>query len=464
MNICRMEGAGFTYLNQDKPAVEQVTFSIGSGEIVLLLGMSGSGKSTCGRMMNGLIPHFFQGVFSGYVRIGKTVNERSPLEAYVPYVGSVFQNPKTQYFNVDTTAELAFPCENTGMPADQISRRIEEVAKDCGIRELMGRSVFRLSGGEKQKLAFAAAGMLRPPMLVLDEPTSNLDNTTMQELAELVWKAKAAGTAVVIADHRLAWIADRFDRAFRFEAGKIVQEYRRADFEKLSESQLHSLGLRAASLESCNAKISILLKKESSPVPLLQVEHLVIGYDKKHPLRTIEHLEFDAGSVTGIMGENGAGKTTLIKSLCGLMKPLQGQIFLNGKKITTKELLRQSYMVMQDVNYQLFADSVEEEVLLKSSKPQMLEPVLEKLNLTELRNRHPMSLSGGQKQRVAIASAILSDKKVLFLDEPTSGLDYRHMLCFWELLEQLKNMGKCVIVITHDEEFAALFDRIVRIG
>jgi energy-coupling factor transport system ATP-binding protein len=461
MSVCSIENGTFTYLNQSQPAVEQVSFQIEPGEIVLLLGMSGCGKSTCGRMLNGLIPHFFPGTFSGAVRLGDNVTERSPIEAYVPYVGSVFQNPKTQYFNVDSTAELAFPCENMGMPQAMIRQRVAEVAERYGIQKLLGRSVFQLSGGEKQKLAFAAANVLTPPLLILDEPTSNLDGATMRQLAQLIAQTKAAGAAVVIADHRLAWIADRFDRAYRFVDGAIAQEYSRAEFSRLSQEQLHALGLRAANLDRCNARIAQLAQTQVSGAPLLRAEDLVIGYDKKHPLRTIDQIAFDAGTITGIMGENGAGKTTLIKSLCGLVRPLQGQLFWNGKKISPKELLRQAFMVMQDVNYQLFADSVEEEVLLKSTQPQLLEQVLEQLDLTALRNRHPMSLSGGQKQRVAIASAILSGKSILFLDEPTSGLDYAHMLRFFDLLKQLKAMGKCIVVITHDEEFAALFDRII---
>jgi energy-coupling factor transport system ATP-binding protein len=463
MSVCRIENGTFSYLNQSQPAVEQVSLHIKGGEIVLLLGTSGCGKSTCGRMLNGLIPHFFQGSFSGTVQIRGGISESSPIEAYVPYVGSVFQNPKTQYFNVDSTAELAFPCENTGMPQEMIRQRVAEIAKHCGIEKLMGRSVFQLSGGEKQKLAFAAANVLKPSLLILDEPTSNLDDATMQELAQLIKQAKAAGSAIVIADHRLAWIAHDFDRAYRFVDGKIVQEYSRTEFSRLSEAELHELGLRATSLDRCNEQIAQLSQKEASGAPMLRGENLVIGYDKKHPLRSIRQISFDAGTITGIMGKNGAGKTTLIQSLCGLVKPLQGQLFLNGKPITPRELLRHSFMVMQDVNYQLFADSVEEEVLLKSTQPQMLEQVLEQLNLTALRNRHPMSLSGGQKQRVAIASAILSGKSILFLDEPTSGLDYGHMLRFCDLLEQLKAMGKCIIVITHDEEFAAMFDRIIHL-
>lgn len=449
----------FCYQNTDVDALKDVSLLIQPGECVVLCGKSGCGKTTLARLLNGLIPSFFNGELTGECSTFGLKTKAAAIEEYVPIVGSVFQNPKTQYFNVDTTAELAFPCENVGMTSKEIQERVRICAKEYGLEKLLNRSIFKLSGGEKQKIAFITACMLQPKLLVLDEPTSNLDYSAIQELHNMIAQKKSEGTTIVIAEHRLAWLADIADQFCYFAEGNLLKQWNVEEFKKLPIEQMQEMGLRPLDIEPYRKmameKTGV---KMVGDMPVVSAKNLSVGYGKDSLVYEIEEFSISKGEIVGLMGHNGVGKSTFAKTLCGLMKPLSGVI--EPKK--EKERLKKSFMVMQDVNYQLFSDSVRDEVLLGAGKPELCDEVLEALGLTELANRHPMSLSGGQKQRVAIASALLSGKELIVLDEPTSGLDYYHMKQVAQLLEYLKEQGAAVLVITHDEELAAGWcDRVI---
>ena len=456
--LIETSAVGFTYQGSETPALQDVTLSIGAGECVLLCGKSGCGKTTFTRLLNGLAPAFFPGRMLGSCRVGDLLAGTAAIEEYVPLVGSVFQNPKTQYFNVDTTAELAFPCENSGLPPETIRARVAETARKFHIEPLMGRSVFKLSGGEKQQVAFAAACMLNPKLLVLDEPTSNLDAAAITRMHDMVATMKQCGVTVVLAEHRLAWITDLVDRYFYFADGVLTAQWTAAEFAALPPERLTEYGLRGRTLDACRAEITVKQCRECLGAPVLTLENVTLGYDKKNPLRTLPNLAFGAGEIVGLMGRNGIGKTTLARTLCGLMKPLGGQICWHGRPANEKQRLHNSFLVMQDVNYQMFSDSVREEILLGAAHPERCDEVMQALGLAGLADRHPMSLSGGQKQRVVVAVAMLSDKPLILLDEPTSGLD-------WGSMQLLKAQGKTLLVITHDEELAAAWcDRVITLS
>lgn len=461
--VIRARDLSFVYHSSETPALKGVDLELLSGECVLLCGKSGCGKTTLTRLLNGLSPAFFAGDVTGSCHAFGLEAGKSPIEAYVPLVGSVFQNPKTQYFNTNTTAELAFPCENAGLEPEEIHRRITECARAFGLEHLLGRSIFHLSGGEKQRIAFGAATMLHPRLLVLDEPTSNLDAGAIDSLRAMILQMKAMGLTILLAEHRLAWARDFADRYLFFADGVLEHCWTAAQFAALPDEQLAALGLRAADLAPARAEVE---RKTALPPPegtaLLAAEGLVIGYDKKKPVYTLPRFELHGGEIVGLMGHNGIGKTTLTKTLCGLLRPLSGKLLWQGRPAAPKELVKHSFLVMQDVNYQLFSDSVREEVLLGAAEPDRCDEVLEALGLLSLADRHPMSLSGGQKQRTAIAAAMLSGREVILMDEPTSGLDRWHMRQVGVLLDALRRQGKAVLVITHDEELAAGWcDRIV---
>ena len=452
----------FTYQNSTTPALQDISLHIQPGECVLLCGRSGCGKTTFSRLLNGLAPAFYPGELTGTCKVGDLLAGSAVIEQYVPLVGSVFQNPKTQYFNVDTTAELAFPCENSGMPPEAIRQRVNEVVEQFHLEALMDRSVFKLSGGEKQHVAFAAACMLKPRLLVLDEPTSNLDAAAIVQLHDMISAMKQAGVTIVLAEHRLAWITDLVDRYFFFEEGRLSVEWTAAEFAAIPETQLTTYGLRARELSPYREKLQAKISLHSTGTPILTLENLTLGYQKNKPVYSLPEMDFSAGEIVGLMGHNGIGKSTLAKTLCGLMEPLSGRVLWDGKPANAKTRLHKSFLVMQDVNYQLFSDSVREEILLGAAHPEQCDAVMQALGLDGLSDRHPMSLSGGQKQRVVVAAAMLSDKPFLLLDEPTSGLDRGNMQQVGQLLQQLKAQGKTLVVITHDEELAADWcDRII---
>ena len=438
-------GISFTYDHAAEPALRDITLTVPAGECIVLCGASGCGKTSYTRVANGLIPSFFHGAFAGNQTTCGLDVETVPIDRLTPLVGSVFQNPKTQYFNANVTDELAFPAENIGLPAEDINRRITAVAERFGIGHLLHRSIFHLSGGQKQRIAVAAATMLGPRVVVLDEPTSNLDANAIADMRAMIEQMKDEGLTIVIAEHRLAWL-----------------------------NGVAAMGLRALDLQPYRRRIAALA---SSPAAdectsvLLGTHNLTIGHKGKDGFtRAIPDLRFRAGEITGLMGNNGCGKTTLVRTLTGLIKPVSGRIELNGVPAKPRDLTRAGFLVMQDVNYQLFSDSVREELLIGLDETDagitaQANQVMADLDLAAFAERHPMSLSGGQKQRVAIGSALMCGKDLIILDEPTSGLDRYHMEQVGELLRQLASQGKAILVVTHDEELAAGWcDRIVNLG
>jgi len=443
-----------TYTYQDeKDGVQDINITIKPGECVLLCGRSGCGKTTLTRLINGLIPHFFPGKLAGRVTLDSVDLAEMPMYAIAEKVGSVFQNPRTQFFNVDTDSEIAFCMENLSYPVETILARMQKTVKDLRAESLLGRSIFALSGGEKQKVAFASVYAPSPDVYVLDEPSSNLDVASIDQVREILLLLKQQGKTIVIAEHRLYYLQEIVDRIIYLDKGRIAAEYTVEQFLALDSAAAMSRGLRTMDLH----KVVLAEQRNQPNFPVLTVEKLTLKYEKNIVLEDV-NLAVAKGDVVGIIGRNGAGKSTFSKVLCGLQQEFSGTFCYHGKPVAAKQRLKLAYMVMQDVNYQLFAESVEEECSLGvvSPEPNMIVDVLKELDLYECRSRHPVSLSGGQKQRTAIAAGILCNKEILIFDEPTSGLDFDGMKQVSKLLTQLTEMGKIVFVVTHDYEFIAL--------
>ena len=450
----QLKGVCFQYANGDGGALSGLDMDIMKGECLLLCGSSGCGKTTVTRLLNGLIPHFFEGELKGDVTVfGKTIKD-TPIEDLAGVVGSVFQNPRSQFFCVDTTSEIAFGCENLGLPADEIRKRIDSAADEMNITKLLGRSIFNLLGGEKQKIACAGVAAMLPQLIVLDEPTSNLDLDSIEELKKILLGWKAQGKTIVIAEHRLGWLDGVCDRVIFMKQGTVSAEHSVKEFFSLSTPELNEKGLRAFRTETnyLGYPTGIHPVKEHRKSETITLENFTYSYGKQDAI-DIEKLDIPKGSVTAVVGHNGAGKSTFIKCLCGLQKKFRGSAVIGGQRYKSKQLLGLSYMVMQDVNHQLFADTVLDEVLLSAGDDDKQKAIqlLEKLNIAQYAKRHPMSLSGGQKQRTAIASALLAGKKLLVFDEPTSGLDFASMECTAQLLDSIGN-DVTVPIVTHDME------------
>lgn len=462
-----IENVSFGY-TENKNMLEHVTLDIPAGECILLCGESGCGKTTVTKLVNGLIPHFTK---IDHMEGNVTVADQpvTDLEVYelAKLVGSVFQNPKSQFFHLDTDGELEFGLENQGVAPEEIRRAVERTVTQLGIEPLMGRNVFALSGGEKQMLAFASVYAMNPEIYMLDEPTANLDEDAIRKLREQIILLKKQGKTVVIAEHRLFFLADIIDRAVYIRNGEIKQIFSGEEFQALSDKERISMGLRTIHQTELRLKPAGNIEPAGSDTDSgLCVRALSCGY-KKSPA-VFENLSFTAypGEVLGITGHNGVGKSTLIRCLCGLLKEKGGSITLNGRILKPKQRQKACYLVMQEVNHQLFSDTVFRECeQLGTADPEEIRRVLKHFDLDAYEDVHPMALSGGQKQRLAVATAVLSGREVLIFDEPTSGLDYRHMMEVCRITKQLAKDGRIVLVVSHDKEFMQeACDRLLTLG
>ncbi|MBW6409617.1 ABC transporter ATP-binding protein [Clostridium weizhouense] len=459
--MIEIENAAFKYQGKSDNGVYNINLKIKKGECIVLSGKSGCGKTTISRMINGLVPYFYSGEQSGIIKLEDVKVNDIPMYKISEKVGSVFQNPRSQFFNVDTDSEIVFGMENSSYPTDKLKERMNKTVKDLHIEKLLGRSIFELSGGEKQKIAFASIYAMSPDIYVLDEPSSNLDVDAIEELKTIITKLKKQGKTIVIAEHRLYYLKDVVDRIVYMEKGFIRNIYTKNEFLEIPEEQRKSMGLRTMNLSDIN----IIKFNDAKKNYVLELKNLSLSYDKKTIINNI-NLKASCGEVIGIIGHNGAGKSTFLKTLCGLYKNYTGSIKWNGKEINSKQRLKLSYMVMQDVNYQLFAESVEKECYLgiKEANKEKVDNSLKELKIYQYKDRHPNTLSGGQKQRVAVAVSMICNKEIIIFDEPTSGLDYDSMIQVSKLILKLKSYGKIIFVVTHDYEFITLTcDRIVHL-
>ena len=436
---------GFNY------SLKGINLNVKKGECILLCGRSGCGKSTLLKLMNGIIPEFYNGDISGSVMVNGMNTFTAPIYKLSKNIGSVFQNPKTQFYTTNTTDEIAFGLENYGIEREVINERIKEVEKELHLEKLMNKNIFNLSGGEKQKIAIASIYALNPEIFILDEPSSSLDVKSMKELSLTIKKLKSLGKTIVIAEHRLWYLKDIVDRAIYLENGKIIREYSMDEIENLSEDERMRTGLRHSDYKAIEGFDDFEISNKGT---LLELNNLIFKRNTRTIL-SIEDLTFCYGNIIGIVGENGIGKSTLAKIICGLYKENKGKILKEDEKLNIKSRLNESLLIMQEVNCQLFTDSVKDEILLTSNikENNVLDTYLIDMELKNISDRNPHTLSGGQKQRVIILSALLSDKKILFFDEPTSGLDYRNMKIVAKNIKKVKEEDKLVLIISHDVEF-----------
>ena len=447
-----------------KAGVRDVSLEVRPGEVVVLCGRSGCGKSTLLRLANGLAPRFFPGRADGRVLLdGEEVGALSSWRV-AERVGSLFQNPRTQFFNVDTTGEVAFALESAGWPEEAIRARVGATLRELGLEHLAGRSIFDLSGGQRQKIAYASVWALRPPNLLLDEPTSNLDASSIADIAAFVANAKAAGRAVLVAEHRLAWLSGIADAYVHLDGGRISRVMDAREFAALDPRELDSMGLRTRDLGSVappagtSAPDGGGVGGDGGGGVVLSARGLSVDYGRGPVVAGVD-VDLRAGEVVALVGRNGSGKTTLCRALCGLGRRARGEILLDGRRATRRRRTRSCSMVFQNVDYQLFAASAASEVTFGlprcTADAVDTDAVLRELALDDVADRHPATLSGGQKQRLAVAACVAAGKRVLVFDEPTSGIDLDGMRRVARLLRRLAAQGRAVLVITHDLELIA---------
>ena len=479
--IVDIEHVSFKYKGSEEGLLNDASLTVAKGETLLLTGASGSGKTTLIRLINGLIPHYYQGDLEGKVTVSGRDIGNTELYELAGIVGTVFQNPRSQFFSIDTDGEIVFGPENVGLDPDEILKRKQTVVNEMQIEKLLGRSLFELSGGEKQSIACASVSALLPEIILLDEPSSNLDQGAISKLHDQIVQWQAQGKTIVISEHRLWYLKDIVDRVIYMNAGQITLEWSGEEFASFDSKRINELKLRPLVVPDilsrgcdgdCECKETcdrVTAGPESEGIIL---KDFFFSYHRNPNLiwkksfkendpnlsLCIPRLVLPKGKVIGVIGKNGTGKSTFLKCVCGLEKECKGRIEAEGKEYKGKDRLKLSYMVMQDVNHQLFTDSVEAEILLSMNEEDKArcDEILANLGILEFKDKHPMALSGGQKQRVAIASAIAANAKLMLFDEPTSGLDFSHMEKVGELLKVLAQSGNTVLVATHDPELIDL--------
>lgn len=451
-------------------ALKDVDLSADAGSLTLVCGASGCGKSTLMKALTGLVPQMTPGELDGVVRI----NGRNLADVALTDVGhlcsSVFQNPRTQFFCDTVAEELAFCGENYGRERATLRQQSERAAKLMGISHLLERKLTTLSGGQLQKVALACALASGAPVLLADEPTSNLDPAAISEVRAALKVLKEQGLTIVVVEHRLHFLRGLADQVLLMEGGRVTRRWSGAEFFSMGQAQRRSLGLRTlvdpgppetwvgqGQVGRQEKQVGRQENREASPSQVrLSCRGLSFAYGASPVFEGLD-ADFPAGQITCIAGANGVGKTTLVRVLCGLAAPSSGSISMDGVPASRKTRRSACALVMQDTGRQLFSDTLAGELTIGASHAsgQSGEQLLADFDLANLGERHPLSLSGGQKQRLVIAAARATGRPIVILDEPTSGVDARHLDSITATLRRIADEGAAVVVVTHDGEFAA---------
>ena len=451
-------------------ALKDVDLSADAGSLTLVCGASGCGKSTLMKALTGLVPQMTPGELDGVV----SINGRNLADVALTDVGhlcsSVFQNPRTQFFCDTVAEELAFCGENYGRERATLRQQSERAAKLMGISHLLERKLTTLSGGQLQKVALACALASGAPVLLADEPTSNLDPAAISEVRAALKVLKEQGLTIVVVEHRLHFLRGLADQVLLMEGGMVTRRWSGAEFFSMGQAQRRSLGLRTlvdpgppetwvgqGQVGRQEKQAGCQENREAAANPVrLSCRGLSFAYGDSPVFEGLD-ADFPAGQITCIAGANGVGKTTLVRVLCGLAAPSSGSISMDGVPASRKTRRSACALVMQDTGRQLFSDTLAGELTIGASHAsgQSGEQLLADFDLANLGERHPLSLSGGQKQRLVIAAARATGRPIVILDEPTSGVDARHLDSITATLRRIADEGAAVVVVTHDGEFAA---------
>lgn len=441
---------------QNEMQLNDINLNVSQGECMAIIGASGCGKSTLTRVINGLIPSFFQGELSGQTLIKqKDISKLSSWEIG-KMVGNVFQDPRSQFFSNEVAGEIAFGCENIGLTHSEIIERVDQTVREMGIKDLLNTSIYALSYGMRQKVAICSAKAMEPDIYVFDEPSANLDLNATYLLADLIQKLKNDGKTIILAEHRLFYLSDIADRYIFMETGKIVKEYSAKEIREQNSEALNKLGLRSLRFDD----ISIPKTDLSQEIPShsIKVMNLSKRFKNNLVLKNIT-FQYDKNEIIALIGANGVGKSTLGKIIAGLMKENSGKILIDGVLKQRKQRVGEIWYIPQDLDSQLFGEDLIDELTIglkcPDKKTDRAKQILEKLGLLKFKNKHPATLSGGQKQRLVLGVAMMRNVPMIILDEPTSGLDFKSMEKVRALIKEQQKNGIKFLIISHDIEFIA---------
>lgn len=492
MENFRIENLSFSYpTSKDKKSLDNISLRINKGEYIVLCGKSGSGKTTLLRHLKTVLtPH---GKKTGEIYFNGTSLKDVDNRQQSSKIGYVMQNPDDQIVTDKVWHELAFGLESLGCDQKTMRSRVAEMACYFGIQDWFHRDIAVLSGGQKQLLNLASIMAMQPEVLILDEPTSQLDPIAASDFLNTVRKINTElGTTVIITEHRLEDIFPYADRAIVMDSGKIIADDTPRNIGKLLFEQKNPMFTamptpirvfynsdgsgdcpltvregrtwlsKKIETEAQFKEIPCKVIDDDMKNPALSLKELWFRYEKDSPdiLRGVS-LEIPSGSISAIVGGNGAGKSTTLKSVCGICKPYRGKIKVFGKpvnKFKSGELFRNCVsMLPQDPKSLFVKNKVLDELAEMTKSKNKINEVSEICQITELMNNHPYDLSGGEQQRVALAKVLLTEPKLLLLDEPTKGMDSFFKESFADILNKLKNQGITILMVSHDIEFCAKY-------
>ncbi len=498
MAVIKVKNLTYHYPDSRNAALDRINLDIPEGQFVLVVGGSGSGKSALVRALAGLIPEFYGGAYAGGVYLDNKEISQLQRRELVQKIGLVFQDPESQLVMTNVEQELAFGLENLALPNNLIKRRVMEMASALNLTDRLNGSIPELSGGQKQKVALASVLAMQPEILLLDEPTSQLDPIAGEDLLTMVRRLNEEnGLTVVLIEQRLERCFHLADRILVMDRGQIVYDHH--DPEEVARWAVanHSrfippLARLFASVGYPGVPVTVkqgraLLRNNHLPEreagrhpsslpipkkgvkaaiasqPLVDIKHVWFSYPDGEEVLKDVNFTIDPGEFIVLMGENGAGKTTLVKNINGLLKPSRGQLKVgnrNVRQLSVEEIAPIAAYLSQDPNDYLFLPSVREELAFTLNNlglpdDGISEQLLKRLKLDSLADRNPRDLSTGERQRAALAAVLVSRPQLLMLDEPTRGLDYALKEELGAILQQLQSEGTAILVVTHDVEFAA---------
>jgi len=495
--MIRFNQVTFIYPGSEKPAIQDVSVSIPPQGLTLIVGNSGSGKSTFLRCINGLIPHFSGGTITGDIRINELDPIKESPKIMARHVGFVFQDPESQFIVDRVEDEIAFALENKAVPRPEMIKRVNKIMDLLEINNLRNRNLDTLSGGEKQRVAIASALVLRPEILILDEPTSQLDALSAKEVLELLIKInKELNLTILLAEHRIERILPYTSLIISFESNKtgvligspreilrktllnppVVQLAKELDWQPLPLTVDEALPFSQHITIDKKYKSSNNPPLQSSNNPMINIKHITFSYNEASILNNVS-LNVHSGEILSLLGANGTGKTTLLRLIVGILNPQSGEIFISGENIKGKnvaEICKNVGYLPQDPNSLLFADRAIDELTYtlrnrtkkadkeweKNADLQAIS-LLRNLEIEDIAFKYPRDLSVGQKQRVALGAVSITNPKALLLDEPTRGLDYQSKQILGSILSNWRSQGTAILLVTHDIEFIAEFaDRV----
>jgi energy-coupling factor transporter ATP-binding protein EcfA2 len=485
----------FMYEDAETPALENINLKVQPGEVVLLAGPSGAGKTTLCSCLNGLVPHFHNGVLKGQVLIKGRDTKRTRVGVLSSLVGLVFQDPESQLISPTVADEIAFGPENLAVPRDEIVRRVEEGLDVARLKGFEEREPYNLSGGEQQACAIAAIFAMYPEIYVMDEPTSNLDPLgTQRVLSMIVNVAKERGKTLLIAEHKLEEILPLVDRVVVMDRGRIVRDdtvegaLSKGDIEHVfvrpplvclaEKLQLNAQPLTAEQfypaltqkykLNGLTVDERPKAEKKDKGEPVIEIRGLRHSYDGVNAALNGVNLTIYRGELVSVLGRNGSGKTTLVKHINGLLKPAEGSVIVLGQdtvQTTTAQLAKKVGFCFQNPNHQMITFVVKDELALgpkslgldKEEIEHRSLQALEFVGMAEQMEADVMALGKGQKQRLALASVLTMRPEILVIDEPTTGQDPQMTEDIFEIIRKLNEEGTTVLVITHKFDYAAAY-------